>query len=76
MCTGLLAENGGGAAAETKTYTYVVEGRQVLNETANFPEEGGKVFDKLTSSAYLGTVKTVGLNLPGSEFQTVPQISE
>ena len=50
-------KNNGGAAAETKTYTYVVEGRQVLNETANFPVEGGKVFDS-TSSAYLGTVKS------------------
>lgn len=47
----------GGTSAETKTYTYVVEGRQVLEETANFLVEGGKVFDSSTS-AYLGTVKS------------------
>ena len=72
-------KNGGGAAAETKTYTYVVEGRQVLNETANFPEEGGKVFDS-TSSAYLGTVKScwtepfreVNFNRTTNKYEMLP----
>ena len=72
-------KNNGGAAAETKTYTYVVEGRQVLNETANFPVEGGKVFDS-TSSAYLGTVKScwtepfreVNFNRTTNKYEMLP----
>ena len=77
--SGKVVQLGGGAAAETKTYTYVVEGRQVLNETANFPEEGGKVFDS-TSSAYLGTVKScwtepfreVNFNRTTNKYEMLP----
>lgn len=72
-------KNSGGTAAETKTYTYVVEGRQVLNETANFPVEGSKVFDS-TSSAYLGTVKSswsepfreVNFNRTTNKYEMLP----
>jgi len=43
---------------ETKTYVYVVEGREVLEETADFPEIGANVYNSSTS-AYLGTIKDV-----------------
>ena len=53
---------GGGAeeiaAGETKTYSYVVTGHGVVEETVNFPEIGGKAFNSSTS-AYLGTVTEV-----------------
>ncbi|MBR6543761.1 MAG: DUF4330 domain-containing protein [Anaerotignum sp.] len=53
---------GGGSnaetAAETKTYSYVVMGQQVLDETADFPVVGGNAYNSSTS-AYLGTVKEV-----------------
>ena len=53
---------GGGAeelgAAQTKTYSYVVTGHGVVEETVNFPEIGGKAFNSSTS-AYLGTVTEV-----------------
>ncbi len=53
---------GGGAeeiaAGETKTYSYVVTGHGVVEETVNFPEIGGKAFNSSTS-AYLGTIKEV-----------------
>ena len=53
---------GGGSstetAAETKTYSYVVMGQEVLDETANFPVVGGNAYNSSTS-AYLGTVKEV-----------------
>ena len=52
---------GGGStetAAETKTYSYVVMGQEVLDETADFPVVGGNAFNSSTS-AYLGTVKEV-----------------
>ena len=53
---------GGGSstetAAETKTYSYVVMGQEVLNETAEFPVVGGNAYNSSTS-AYLGTVKEV-----------------
>ena len=52
---------GGGstdAAAETKTYSYVVMGQEVLEETADFPVVGGNAYNSSTS-AYLGTVKEV-----------------
>lgn len=42
----------------TKSYTYVVQGREVLNETAEVPVVGEKVFNSSTS-AYLGVVKEV-----------------
>jgi len=45
-------------AAQTKTYTYVVQGREVLNETVDAPAIGDKVFNSSTS-AYLGVVKEV-----------------
>ena len=45
-------------AAETKTYSYVVMGQEVLDETADFPVVGGNAFNSSTS-AYLGTVKEV-----------------
>ena len=52
---------GGGsadAAAETKTYSYVVMGQEVLEETADFPVVGGNAYNSSTS-AYLGTVREV-----------------
>ena len=53
---------GGGSstetAAETKTYSYVVMGQEVLDETAEFPVVGGNAYNSSTS-AYLGTVKEV-----------------
>ena len=53
---------GGGSstdtAAETKTYSYVVMGQEVLDETADFPVVGGNAYNSSTS-AYLGTVKEV-----------------
>ncbi len=47
-----------GEAGATKTYSYVVQGRNVLNETAEVPVVGEKVFNSSTS-AYLGVVKEV-----------------
>ena len=53
---------GGGSsaetAAETKIYSYVVMGQEVLDETAEFPVVGGNAYNSSTS-AYLGTVKEV-----------------
>ena len=52
---------GGGstdAATEIKTYSYVVMGQEVLEETADFPVVGGNAYNSSTS-AYLGTVKEV-----------------
>lgn len=51
---------GGGqeSATATKTYTYVVEGREVLDETAQMPVVGEKVFNSSTA-VYLGVVKEV-----------------
>ncbi|MBQ5589534.1 MAG: DUF4330 domain-containing protein [Anaerotignum sp.] len=53
---------GGGSstetAAETKTYSYVVMGQEVLDATAEFPVVGGNAYNSSTS-AYLGTVKEV-----------------
>ena len=53
---------GGGSstetAAETKTYSYVGMGQEVLDETAEFPVVGGNAYNSSTS-AYLGTVKEV-----------------
>lgn len=45
-------------AAVTKTYSYVVMGQEVLEETADFPVVGGNAYNSSTS-AYLGTVKEV-----------------
>ena len=53
---------GGGSnadtTAETKTYSYVVMGQEVLEETADFPVVGGNAYNSSTS-AYLGVVKEV-----------------
>lgn len=53
---------GGGSqadtAAETKTYSYVVMGKEVVEETANFPVAGGNAYESSTS-AYLGVVTDV-----------------
>ncbi|WMI81528.1 DUF4330 domain-containing protein [Anaerotignum sp. MB30-C6] len=51
---------GGGQEGTTamKTYTYVVQGREVLNETVDVPIAGEKVFNSSTSD-YLGVVKEV-----------------
>ena len=53
---------GGGSGAEAtasaKTYSYVVMGQEVLEETAAFPVVGGNAFNSSTS-VYLGTVKEV-----------------
>ena len=45
-------------ATVTKTYSYVVMGQEVLEETADFPVVGGNAYNSSTS-AYLGTVKEV-----------------
>lgn len=45
-------------AVTTKTYSYVVMGQEVLEETADFPVVGGNAYNSSTS-AYLGTVKEV-----------------
>lgn len=45
-------------AAATKTYSYVVMGQEVLDETADFPVVGGNAYNSSTS-AYLGAVKEV-----------------
>jgi len=51
---------GGGTqdTTATKTYTYVVQGREVLTETADAPVIGEKAFNSATA-AYLGVVKGV-----------------
>lgn len=53
---------GGGSqvniAAETKTYSYVVMGKEVVEETANFPVVGGNAYESSTST-YLGVVTDV-----------------
>lgn len=52
---------GGGTAdtaADTKTYSYVVMGEKVVEETADFPVVGGNAYDS-TDSTYLGVVKEV-----------------
>lgn len=52
---------GGGQAettAQTKTYSYVVMGKEVVAETADFPIVGGNAYESSTSE-YLGTVKEV-----------------
>ncbi|MDD4843703.1 MAG: DUF4330 domain-containing protein [Anaerotignum sp.] len=54
----LFQGGGQGEATATKTYSYVVEGRNVLNETAEVPVVGEKVFNSSTSQ-YLGVVKEV-----------------
>ncbi len=41
-----------------KTYTYVVEARQVRAETIHFPKEGSNVYES-DSGAYLGKIKSV-----------------
>ena len=53
-----LGGTGQQAAAEMKTYSYVVQGQEVLEETAQFPVIGGKAFNSSTS-VYLGTVTEV-----------------
>ena len=47
-----------GTVSEEKTYTYVAEGKKVLEATAGVPVVGSKVFES-SSSAYLGTVSKV-----------------
>ena len=54
----LGGSNSAETATETKTYSYVVMGQQVLDETAEFPVVGGNAYNSSTS-AYLGTVKEV-----------------
>lgn len=48
----------GQTTAETKTYSYVVMGQEVVEETADFPVVGGNAYNSSTS-AYLGIVKEV-----------------
>ena len=58
---GRMLLGGRGAAesgADTKTYSYVVMGEEVVAETANFPVVGGNAYESSTST-YLGTVKDV-----------------
>lgn len=45
-------------AGATKTYTYVVQGREVLTETTEAPVIGEKAFNSATAE-YLGVVKEV-----------------
>ncbi len=64
---------------EQTPYAYVVEGRQVLEEIANFPKEGGKVFDSSTSE-YLGTIRSfrtepfteITFNRATNKYEKVP----
>lgn len=64
---------------EVKTYTYVVQGQNVIEETATVPVIGGEVFNSATS-AYLGKVTEVGtqpytetiFNKEKSTYQKVP----
>lgn len=54
---GRMLLGGRGAAesgADTKTYSYVVMGEEVVAETANFPVVGGNAYESSTST-YLGT---------------------
>lgn len=48
----------GQTTAETKTYSYVVMGQEVVEETADFPVVGGNAYNSSTS-AYLGIVKEI-----------------
>lgn len=54
----LFLGSGSEAAPTGKTYTYVVEGREVLAETADMPVIGEKVYNSSTAE-YLGVVKEV-----------------
>lgn len=54
----LGGSNEADTAAATKTYSYVVMGAEVLDETADFVVVGGNAYNSSTS-AYLGTVKEV-----------------
>ncbi len=61
LAAGVVWIKGGGvegAASEEKPFTFVAEGRKVLEETATIPVVGGKAFESSTS-AYLGTVSKV-----------------
>lgn len=53
-----LGSGGGDAASDTKTYSYVVMGKEVVEETADFPVVGGNAYNSSTS-AYLGVVTDV-----------------
>ena len=61
----MLLGGGSGQAAEQKTYSYVVEGQEVLEQTADIPVIGGNVFNSSTG-AYLGKVTAVS-SVPHTE---------
>lgn len=75
----LGGSNDSAATAETKTYSYVVMGQEVVEETANFPVVGGNAYNS-SSSAYLGVVKDVKVepftetmfNRTTGEYEKVP----
>lgn len=54
----LGGNDGADTTAETKIYSYVVMGQEVLDETGNFPVVGGNAYNSSTST-YLGVVKDV-----------------
>ncbi len=53
-----LGGSGGEKTAQSKTYSYVVMGQEVLEETADFPVVGGNAYNSSTS-VYLGVVREV-----------------
>ena len=69
----------GQGAQNTKTYTYVVEGQEVLDEMASFPVVGTNARNSSTSD-YLGIIEQVEtepyteiiLNTATDEFRKVP----
>ena len=61
----MLLGGGSGQAAEQKSYSYVVEGQEVLEQTAAFPIIGGNAFNSSTG-AYLGKVTAVS-SVPHTE---------
>ncbi len=69
-----------GGQSEQKTYTYVVEGRQVREEIINFPEEGGNVYDS-KDGTYLGKIKSswatpfceISFNRVTNQYELLPQ---
>lgn len=75
----LISGGNGQETGETKTYTYVVWGENVVEETSQVPVIGGDVFNSSTG-AYLGKVTKVSTepytetiyNKEKSAYQKVP----
>lgn len=54
----LGGKNAADGGADTKTYSYVVMGEEVVAETADFPVVGGNAYESATTT-YLGVVQDV-----------------